>query len=284
MARSQTLSTRTEILLGAACLGAHGSEATQGFRQREVKFLTDLFTNWVDSDVRGATPFLQNTQVARYLAELERDGFASRTGSGRLPLYKLTLRGVLELLNRLVRRDPRPSREQFLFLCYFIRSYRDAIEAHLASLAGRASQSTIANVHGMLDVRALIAAELAECRHDLKKLQRRHADAIEAATLARTMIGQGRTLDDTVRAIQKKHPYDLNAQRPLAELIASIPEELRMWELCEGRRVRAIEIWSPSIAMLETYIRELETLAADPSANGRFALARDSTPPATSRP
>ena len=49
MSRTETVSTRLQLLLGAATIAAHSTSVQEGFRQRDVRFLFDLFSNWIET-------------------------------------------------------------------------------------------------------------------------------------------------------------------------------------------------------------------------------------------
>ena len=46
--RANSLVDRHEIFLCGACVGAHSNSQGEGFRQKDIKFLLELFINWFD--------------------------------------------------------------------------------------------------------------------------------------------------------------------------------------------------------------------------------------------
>ena len=75
--RSGSSVTRLEIFTASATLAAHASFIEEGFRLRDLRFFTELFLNWVE-DVETVTHSLQNTQLARYISQLIKQGFAKK--------------------------------------------------------------------------------------------------------------------------------------------------------------------------------------------------------------
>ena len=121
----QSSLTKHEPFLAAAILAAFGVTSFTGFRQSNVKFMLELFTNWVESGEEFSTLQVQNTQVSRYIHSLVEDGYArQRKRNEKQPHYQLTPAGVLELLHRVIERDHFNPREHFFFVYFFIHGYR----------------------------------------------------------------------------------------------------------------------------------------------------------------
>ena len=110
----------------------------------------------------------------------------------------------------------------------------------------------------LLDSDSLLGRELAEARKELHKLEARVSAAIETSKFVRNAIKQKRDFSLVVREIEKLHPYELNSQKPLTELIGSIPEDMRQWELDVGNRMRVEHVWIPAQILLSAYVTALE--------------------------
>ena len=65
---------------------------------------------------------------------------------------------------------------------------------------------------------------------------------------------------EIIKELEKKHPYELNSEKPLSELYASFPPSHTYWELTTGAVSRATELWTPMNALWETYLNALEKL------------------------
>ena len=90
------------IASDAAAIAAHARFSSRGFRQKDLRFLLELFWNWVESAMVGPSIAIQNVQIARYLDTLAQEGFAKRLAGGKSPRYRLTRVGLLECLGQIV--------------------------------------------------------------------------------------------------------------------------------------------------------------------------------------
>ena len=111
----------------AAAIAAHARFTKEGFRQKDLRFLIEVFSNWLEMSLEGPSLAVENTQIARYLRGLVDGGWAKQTGSS-IPRYRLTRDGLVEQLSRLVDRRHWWPVEDFLFLYYFLSTYRQRIE------------------------------------------------------------------------------------------------------------------------------------------------------------
>src|SRR5260221_5181461 len=100
MPRSGAVLLENEPLVAAAVIAAQATLETSGFRQRDVRFFLDLFSNWLQSTTGSWTLSVHNTQIQRTL-ELQVSACWA-TGIGRKPTrYPLTPERLIELLQRL---------------------------------------------------------------------------------------------------------------------------------------------------------------------------------------
>ena len=81
---------RQEIFTAAATLAAHGVKFFRGFRQYDLRFMAEIFTNWMAPLSDQPVLHLQNNQVARYLRDLVEHGFARENKRGKRPIYTLS--------------------------------------------------------------------------------------------------------------------------------------------------------------------------------------------------
>jgi len=255
----ESLSSRHELFIAAATLGAHANEH-EGFRQRDVKFLIDLFTNWVELALQRSGASFQNTQVLRYLEVLVREGYARKMRKGTRPVYRLTRTGLLELLSRMVEKPQLSRGAHFFFLYYFVRNYGPRIEEMVKSEGRQYPYALKIELERLLNFDELLKRELKYAAQELGKLQNRIQYAEGASALATGLLKKGEDLERVVLEAERKFPYDLNSQKPLSELIGSLPESARRWELETGNLSRAGHMWRPEKILLESYIRALESL------------------------
>jgi hypothetical protein len=257
--RSETVTIRNELFVATATLASHASAQGKGFRQRDVRFFAELFSNWAHPN-QSAELSIQNVQIQRYLSFLAKEGFLKSVSRSTRPLYKLTRIGLLDLLTRLVesKRDQEPS--QFLFLLFFLRGYREWL-LQLVRLEGEQFPPSMRiELESLLDTSTLIQRELKSVDQQLAKLDTRIQDAKRTSTLVAERLKGGTTFDDVVFEVEKRIPYELNSRRPLSELIASIQPDQRRWELLEGNKLRASVIWEPTRRLLKEYRIQLASL------------------------
>lgn len=125
--RTDALFNRYGHMIAAAGLAAHARAQGGGFRQRDVRFLVELFSNWLQSTLDGYVIPLSNTQISRYLDGLVGESYLKRLNRKGYPQYRLTRAGLIELLNLIVRPEVVLEKEHFLFCYTFIASYRERI-------------------------------------------------------------------------------------------------------------------------------------------------------------
>jgi DNA-binding PadR family transcriptional regulator len=262
--RTGTIFKRYELFVAAGVIAAHASSTAPGFRQRDVRFLIELFSNWVETSFEGQVLEVNNTQVLRYLETLVDEGFArqdSRRSRSR-PRYRLTRSGLIELLGRLVPQALHIQPEHFFFLYYFLRNYRPLIERLIESEGKRYPLALRYEVQSLLDIDSLVEQQLRYAELELRRLDERIHDSVRGGKLAEKLFAENRSLAEVAEEIEARYPYELNSQQPLTELIAGVPEDLGAWELSTGALRRVEDLWNPSRAMLLTYLECLKKLAA----------------------
>ena len=251
---------RYERVVAAAVIGAHASSASDGFRQREVRFLIELFSNWVEQALTGTVIELSNTQIARYLTELAGEGFVRRTQRKKLPFYRLTRTGLIELLSRISAADEYVQPEFFFFSYYFLLSYKDRLHRLIEAEGKQFPLALRLEVESLLDAKTLPERQLSYAERELEKLEVRINDAAETERLARKLFAAGADPLTVGREVEKRYPYELNSQKPLSELLAGLPADFRQWELETGTNHRVKYLWAPIRAQLKSYIETLRTM------------------------
>lgn len=263
--RNDTLFRRHEIFVAAATIAAHANCGEAGFRQRDVRFLIELFSNWVDISLQDGVLEVKNTQVQRFLEGLVADGSAKRVNRGtKQPVYRLSRLGLLDLLSRISNRPSGGRAEHFLFLHYFLCNYGPRI-VELIRAEGRHFPTAMRlEIEALLDYRRLLEEEIRAVTREIRQLDERIDDAVRAGELATRLFAKGVPLDDVVLELEKKYPYELNNRKPLSELIGSVPADLGRWELTEGNLARPAQMWSPVRALFAAYLTALKKLADAP--------------------
>ncbi len=267
--RRQAHTKRHELFVAASIIAAHANFSDTGFRQRNVRFLAELFANWTESSIAEKQLVFQNTQILRYLEDLVTDGFARKQSRNAKPVYRLTRVGLMELLNRLVAIGSELTSDLFFFLFYFVYNYEPKI-AQLIEREGRQFPLALKiELEALLDWRSLIQAQIYLVETELRKLDARISDAYKASKVATDMFAKGSALAEVAAVFEKHYPYGLNSQKPLRELINEVPLDLQQWELETGGLRRAQHIWEPLRGVLTerlSALRRLEQNAAQPVA------------------
>lgn len=244
----------------AGVLGAHSNLGREGFRQKDVRFLIGLFLNWVDATVKGADESIHNTQISRYLDGLVRTGHAAlKTKTGK-PRYELTRVGLLELVGQLTRVPVNAPLEQFFFVHYFVRNYRERLIELVTAKENRLPRSLQIELEALLDPGEMIAQQIKAVQLEIRKLEVRIQETVGAADLAEKMTKEGRPVGEMVQAVEQRFPYDLNSSKPMSELFHEVPATLRGWELTTGNRNRAEILWAPLRDYLREYLEILKEL------------------------
>lgn len=263
MVRSGTLFKRYEIFVAAAAIAAHANWGARGFRQRDLRFLIELFTNWVEGSLAGGEIALNNTQVLRYLESLAAEGYAKVLSRQKQPRYRLTRLGLLELLTRLSNR-PRGGRpEHFFFLFYFLSCYAPRITELIKAEGKHFPSAMRIEIEALLDYGRLLEEEVRKTQLELRKLEERISDSTQSSRLATKLFAQGAAMEEVVAELEKKYPYELNSQKPLSELFADIPPDIGRWELELGNTRRVTHLWLPTKQLLRSYLDALRTLERD---------------------
>ncbi len=258
--RNDALFERHEAFIAAAVIAAHAHAQGDGFRQRDAKFLVELFSNWVEHSLKFRSLVLKNTQISRYLDDLAGEGFARRINRGKVPIYKLTRAGLIELTNRIVKVEYFERPERFLFSLYFVRNYKERILDIIKAEGTKFPPSLEIEIKALFNERQFLDYQIQLTEREVEKLNARIFSAIDSSKIAISMYSRGSNDEEVATAIDKRHPYELSSQKPLAELFRNIMPTLRRWELEVGTIKRAEEIWIPARNMLLNYLKVLRGL------------------------
>ncbi len=261
MARRSLLST-ANLYLYAATLAAHATQGEAGFRQRDLRFYVDLFSNWLETTLGARTLELHNAQVARFLESLVREALCRKVRVRKTVRYRLSRAGIVEVLARMVQTDRILPLEQFFFAYYAIRNYGERISALARGEGSQFPRALQIELDTLRDPKQLVARQVQFVDKELAKLEARIQDGLATAALTQKLLGAANGFPDVVAAIQQRYPYELSNQKPLDELLAQMPRDLARWELEHGARLRATQIWKPFKEMLEAYRRALLLLEA----------------------
>ena len=250
--KTQTFISRQELLAAAAVVAAHSSAQAEAFRQKDVLFLFELFSNWCQSGLWEEARSYQNTQLARYLSQLTKEGYAKKSQLKSHPAYRLTRSGLIELLYRISNRTA-PNPEQFLFSYYFISNYKERLINLVKEEGNLFPPALKVELIALLDNQNLLEREKNRIKKIHSHMKQRVSDAIATADLTEACIRKGLGIPEIVKLLQREHPYELNNQKPLSELVEGIPPDQRHWEIGEGAMKRGVQLWKPMLRLIENY-------------------------------
>ncbi len=236
---------RHQVLFEAAAIGAHARFAKSGFRQKDLRFLIELFSNWLEASLEGPTLAIENTQIARYLEGLVQEGFAKKTGGTTQPFYHLTRTGLMECLAHLAHRSHWWPIEEFYFVYYFLESYRERIESLIANAGTLYTGPMKLEIHQWLDLRGFVERQEQLLDREIAKLDLRIADSRKTTDLVKRRTAEGQASEDILKEIHEKVPYQLNNQKPMKELFRETPDENWLWEMEVGSEKRMTRIFMP---------------------------------------
>jgi hypothetical protein len=254
MPRSGALVLENEPLVAAAVIAAQATLENSGFRQRDVRFFLELFSNWLQSTTGSWTLGLHNTQVQRALDLHAAAGWAARIGK-KPPRYRLTPEGLVELLRRLVHRRNLTRLDEFLLVFHIIDAYGPRLRALVTRRGMLASKTLALDVDELLDPARLVARERAAIAREVERLAIRVEEAKQTSALTRKLLKEKASLAEVVSAVEKRFPYELNSQKPLTELLQDLPVPWRRAELEEIAERRASGLWGPTRELLLAYDR-----------------------------
>lgn len=257
--RTGTIFRRYEQFVAAAAIAAHATAPEEGFRQRDLRFLIELFSNWVEMSFEGEVLPINNTQVQRYLDELVDEGFAKRKTLSRRPHYRLTRPGLIDLLGRLIPSSLTIQAEHFFFLYYFLKNYGPLITRLVESEGKRFPLALKHELEMLLDTDTLLDQQIRFAELELQRLEERISDSLSGGRLAEKLL-KDQEVEEVSKIIEQEYPYELNSQRPLSELISDIPAELAAWELSTGGIERAEVLWQPARELMKSYLAQLRVI------------------------
>jgi hypothetical protein len=239
------------VPLAAALLAADAAGAGT-FRPQDVRFFFLLFTNWMGDDHLRPGADVDPTQVRRTLAHLAADGLAE----GVSPRWSLTAAGIVRLVDTLT--DPRAARrfEEVVLLATVAASYAETIAARVGGGDAR-------RVRQRLAPRAILRAERRRLADALADMEARRDAGPELAEAARAALAEGLDpVDVALRLEADGPPYQLHPMRPLRDVLATMPADMRRFEVERGLALRARCLFAPLAEELRARIAVLERLEA----------------------
>lgn len=243
--KRQTRFQRAGVICQAALLAANAVFQPSGARLRDVSFFVTLFSNWLEHAVGEDLGEVRGMQLSRFLNELRDAGSVRETRRGKIPRYSLTRAGVVDVLRSMLDEPLYRRPNVLLFVRHFLGSYREIILGMASTEASYFPPGLRLEIESLLDVSAFVRHQRGLAEREQKKLRLRADSSIEMGRLAARRLREGNSPASVVEELEGKHPYELNSQKPLTELYASMPPGHATWELTEGALARASDLWAP---------------------------------------
>ena len=228
-----------------AALAAHTQSELSGFRQRDVRFFSELFSNWVQFGGLGAIYSIHNTQVLRFLRSLCEDHNAKMVSRGKVPKYRLTRSGVFNLISFMVNRSYLNNKAECLLSCYFLKSYAEQLKVQVATSAQDFSKAHRIEIEALLDLSKFVERQISLIDNEVVRLTERIKAAKEIDLDYQGLKERGLSLEGIAKQIGVKHPYELNSMKNFSELLQSLSNDVLEWEVSKGFALRSILVFSP---------------------------------------
>ena len=250
---------KSKFFLSSILAAASGAKA-DGFRQREVRFYMDLFSNWVFVKMNSEPFPLHNTQIMRSLDNMVRLGLVKKMGRQNPPRYKLTRVGLVRIANELVSLPLDDSYADFLFVFQFIVNYKRKIFEYSKSDASQFSNASFAEVERLLNEKKFLMRQMDLVDYEKNQLRRQIKDSENCIKLFFEMKKKGLRLPEIVKVIEQKYPFELSSKKRLSKLFKEIPESSHEMELTIANQSRIHLFWKPRLIHLESFSQILRSL------------------------
>ncbi len=248
------------IFFGMGALAAHTAEGEKGFRQKEVRFFAELFSNWIQLGGSGAIYNMHNTQILRFMNYLVSDAQAKRLPKKSQQTYRLTRAGLFTIVNKITSPSYLSARSECLLVWYFLKSYAGQIRENIAAAAQEFSRAHKLEMDLILDSNAFLRRQITFLDYEIARLLERRDGAYEMSKTVADMHKRGATLEQCVEAISEKYPYELNSQRTFRELLLKLPAPVISWELDQGAYLKARAVFAPLHRELTSHRQHLMEL------------------------
>lgn len=253
--------TMIEHILKVSVVGVHSNFAEKGFRQTDLRFTAELFTNWMDVFLKPDLPQWHNTQALRFLEKLAHRSLAQSTGHSKSRRYRLTRMGLIELIQELVEVHEYCDLRYVVLTFYFIHSYRQRLMDLIRREGSGYSKALQMELEHLFDHRLYLEKQVDYLQRQIHRMKLRISETQKAYTLATKLNRQGESLAKITDQVSLAHPYELDNQKPMSQLFREIEPELRLWEITEGNQFRADVLWATQLKTLENNLKTLKELA-----------------------
>lgn len=258
--RSESIYKNYSAYINSALLACHASFDESGFRQKDLKFFIELFTNWMDSRFDGPGLEIKNTQVQRILEDLKKENLLKKTVKNQRPHYRFTPIGLLEIASRFVSVDLTKELEDFFFLYHFSKLYSEKLFNLVSKEKGFLPPSYEIELRHLLKTDNILERQKKQLALEIEKLEDRINEAFKMSEMGERLKRQHIPLDEIVKKVSSTYPYQLNSQRPMGMLFNTLSADVKLFELTTAPKYRAQTLWQPLLSHYKNYLGILETL------------------------
>lgn len=255
---------RTRIYFHAAAITAEAMYGEAGFRQKDFRFLTEMFSNWMDSALGQTAIWVHNTQVMRYLETLCTESHAKVSQKSKIRIYRINFSGLIHLVREMGSCIERFPLEDFYFIYHFFSTYQEPILELIKQRGGNIPNTLRIEMQDLLQPQQILQSQIRFVEREHKKLSQRIRDSHEVVKIVQKGRANKRASLLISEDIERAFPYDLNSQKPLAEFYREIPENIRDWILDRALSTRTSELWGPLERSLKTHLEILKSLQTPP--------------------
>lgn len=242
----------------AALLGAHLlAPPKEGFRPALVRFLFDLFWNWVSS-VQGRAELenLHLTQTTRLLKKLKADAWVI-SHKNKFSLSNAGVLGILQILREAAISDDARLTD---FYIYFVKAYGHRLAELKAKDESNLPLALKHELTELLDLKPLLISKRQRLKQEIEYWRTRIAETKRTIAFARAERSSGVEWSDIVKRLDQFFPYELKGQKPLPDLFKNMPADWQEWEILEGNSLRMNLLWHNRILELEAQVIALEKM------------------------
>jgi hypothetical protein len=248
------------IFYAMGALAAQTAAGAAPFRQKDLKFYAELFSNWVQVGGVGATYSIHNTQVMRFLGDLTRDHYTKATKRSPQPGYRLTRAGVFALATHLVTRSYLRDQSECILVWYFLKSYTSQISESMQLAGSDFSRAHQIELDQLLSRERFLQRQLQLVRHEIQRLQGRISCAFDIERDVSRLKASRSSLADCIEHVAIHYPYELNPQRSFQSTLEGLPLSVCEWEITEGSLLRAQQLFEAQLEGLKLHAKRLEGL------------------------
>lgn len=243
------------VYLSTAICACHLNLGREGFRQKDVHFYFDLFSNWMESSLGKRN--LQNIQIQRYLDQLVKKQILKKNNKLIYTCQDVGLLPVLEEISIIKDDDPL---ELFFFQYHILQIYHEQLFSMVVDKKIHLPHGLKIELKYILDKKVLVQKQRERITKEIEKLQLRSEETLSMEKTALKLMKEGKGVSTVVGVVEKIYPYQLNNQKKMSELYSKLDPNLQKAELTQHARQRVEMLWNPLVNYYQDYMKRLDGL------------------------